>query len=228
MIDTNVGSAKSLIRLAKQEYAKHGLPGLCSRVWNKANKVLPLPHHQYEWQGVDYYRQFSPVVKTVENFNSPESEQLLRSMAPDLLILGGSRIIKSNILSIPKMGVINAHPGLLPKYRGVDVIPWAVLQGDSVGVTVHYVDVGVDTGRICRNEVVSLQKGDTFEVLARRVEQTAGRLMGSVVAELMENGKLSTIENVKQEGRLYKGMDKASYRQAKRQLAKRIGKECAG
>lgn len=49
---------------------------------------------------------------------------------PDIIVLGGSSIIRENIIKIPKIGILNAHPGLLPKYREVDVIQWAIYNVD--------------------------------------------------------------------------------------------------
>jgi methionyl-tRNA formyltransferase len=51
-----------------------------------------------------------------------------------LILLGGARILKRPILECARLAVLNAHPGLLPAYRGVDVIPWALHNGDPVGV----------------------------------------------------------------------------------------------
>ena len=62
------------------------------------------------------YYAFSDDVHIVENFNSSKSEEVLKTLNPDLIILAGSRIISSNIIDIPTIGILNAHPGILPKY----------------------------------------------------------------------------------------------------------------
>ncbi len=71
------------------------------------------------------------------------------------------------MLEMPTLGTLNAHPGLLPRYRGVDVVAWAVLNGDPVGVSVHLVDAGIDTGRICRTRELPIHRGDTLEEVKR-------------------------------------------------------------
>ncbi len=50
---------------------------------------------------------------------------------------------------MPKIGVLNAHGGILPEYRGMNVMEWSLLQGDQIGVTVHFIDSKIDTGQIC-------------------------------------------------------------------------------
>jgi methionyl-tRNA formyltransferase len=97
-----------------------------------------------EWLSSDFYRAYSDRVYVVDDVNGHECERLLREIRPYVIVLGGSRIIRKHIIGIPSIGVLNAHPGLLPGYRGVDVIPWAIYYGDPVGVTVHFVDEGVD------------------------------------------------------------------------------------
>lgn len=66
----------------------------------------------------------------------------------DIVIQGGVGILKAEMISVPKLGIINVHPGLLPEYRGNSCPEWAVLHGDEVWATAHLVDAGIDTGPI--------------------------------------------------------------------------------
>ncbi|MDC7223343.1 MAG: methionyl-tRNA formyltransferase, partial [Spirochaetales bacterium] len=73
----------------------------------------------------------------------------LRMIQPDLIIVIAFRILPKSILSIPKMGSINLHASLLPKYRGPAPINWAIINGDEkTGNTVFFLDSGVDKGLI--------------------------------------------------------------------------------
>ena len=112
----------------------------------------------------------------------------MEKVSTDLLVLGGAPILKSHVIQAAKVAVLNAHPGLLPKYRGVDVIAWALRNGDPVGVTVHRVDAGVDTGGIISQESVPLEDGDTMASLRRKVEILAGRLMADAVSTVITSG----------------------------------------
>jgi len=82
------------------------------------------------------------------DLNSTHTLKKLRELQPDLLLQGGVGIIKKDIIELPAIGVINSHPGLLPKYRGCMAVEWSILNNDPVGATCHFVDEGVDSGSI--------------------------------------------------------------------------------
>jgi methionyl-tRNA formyltransferase len=108
----------------------------------------------------------------------------LREFGPDVLVLVGAAIVPTAVLAIPRLGTINAHYGLLPAYRGMNVTEWSVLRGDPVGVTVHLVDSGVDTGPILLQEPIELSPGETFATLRRKHQEVAARLLVRAALEL--------------------------------------------
>ena len=66
-----------------------------------------------------------------------------------IFCLGSTQILPKNILNIPKIGSLNIHPSLLPKYRGRTPHVWAIINGESTaGVTAHFINEGCDTGDI--------------------------------------------------------------------------------
>src|SRR4051794_19945405 len=71
-------------------------------------------------------------------------------LAPDLVICAYyPRIFPRRLIDIPPLGCINVHPGLLPEYRGTFPTPWCILNNETeIGVTVHYMNEGIDTGDI--------------------------------------------------------------------------------
>lgn len=113
-------------------------------------------------------------ILTVSDHNQPDSQLFLEKLAPDLIIFTGGGLIRANILGIPRLGVLNCHSGWLPEYRGMDVIEWAMLEaGQSkpeVGISLHFMDRGVDTGPILLRQKVELKKGDTFESIRQRMQ----------------------------------------------------------
>ena len=72
----------------------------------------------------------------------------IKSLNPDVIcVVAYGKILPKELLDIPKMGCINVHGSLLPKYRGAAPIQWSVLNGDKeTGITTMYMDVGMDTG----------------------------------------------------------------------------------
>ena len=92
-----------------------------------------------------------PVV-TVKDHNDPSSCTAIRNASPDLIVFTGGGLIRKELLSLPRLGVLNCHMGPLPEYRGMDVVEWPLLEQSRdvarLGITVHYMDKGVDTGAI--------------------------------------------------------------------------------
>ncbi|NIV30355.1 MAG: hypothetical protein GWN58_12930, partial [Anaerolineae bacterium] len=107
--------------------------------------------------------------QTVASHNDPDCREKLMAYGPDLLVLGGTRIIRPPILAIPPRGTINAHPGLLPQLRGSSSVGWALYKDLPVGSTVHYVDAGIDTGPILLRCPLAVHRGEGYEQIVRRV-----------------------------------------------------------
>ncbi len=126
----------------------------------------------------------------VRSHNDPECVELIRLLNPDLIVLRGCGIIKAPLLEVPRKGTINAHYGLLPRYRGRNVTEWAVLYGDSVGVTVHIVDRGIDSGALLACETIPVEPGDTLGTLLERSAAMAARLLTYAVSGL-ERGSIT-------------------------------------
>ena len=114
---------------------------------------------------------------SVANHNDDTCQSLLQAEAPDLIVLGGTRIIKSHILQIPRLAILNAHPGLLPWLRGSASVGWALYKDLPQGATVHFIDPGIDTGDIIYREELPVYRSDTYESLNGRVAVLAAELM---------------------------------------------------
>ena len=102
-----------------------------------------------------------------ENVNHPEFLKSLNNFQADLFIsMSFNQILHKSIINIPPKGFINCHAGMLPFYRGRNPLNWALINGEeSIGVTTHYVDEGIDTGDIITQEIVSVSADDTYGTL---------------------------------------------------------------
>jgi phosphoribosylglycinamide formyltransferase 1 len=107
----------------------------------------------------------------------------LLEVEPDLIVLAGyMRIVAPALLKAFPWRVINLHPALLPAFPGTHSISDAVHYGVKVtGVTVHFVDPGVDTGPVIAQEPVRVQDGDTPASLALRIHELEHRLLPAVI-----------------------------------------------
>src|SRR5256884_4470617 len=83
-----------------------------------------------------------------ERIRTPEAEKILRRIAPEAIaIIAYGQIIPARLLDIPRLGWINLHASLLPKYRGAAPIQWAIANGETkTGLTTMRIDAGMDTG----------------------------------------------------------------------------------
>lgn len=152
------------------------------------------------------YRRFARGVRRVTDFNSELCQQALTDLRPDLIILGGARILKRHILECANVAVLNAHPGLLPSYRGNDVIAWALHNGDPVGVTVHVVDAGIDTGPILKTRELAVVKGQSIKELKLKAEDLAAVMMSEVVRDVIATGRITPMAPSGVRGPLYRAM----------------------
>jgi folate-dependent phosphoribosylglycinamide formyltransferase PurN len=88
-----------------------------------------------------------PIV-TCNDQNAPGSIARLKEWSPDLIIFTGGNILRKPLLAVPRLGVLNVHLGLLPEIRGMSSPEWSLLKHIPVGITIHYMDAGIDTGPI--------------------------------------------------------------------------------
>lgn len=126
----------------------------------------------------------------VAALESAEGHALVRRLAPDLAVHAGAGILRAGLLALPRLGTLNAHMGLLPYYRGMNVSEWAAFNGDPVGCTVHLVDPGLDTGPILCVRMVDGDATRSIAELRRVVDEAQIALLGEVVRFALERGVL--------------------------------------
>ncbi|MDA7555301.1 formyltransferase family protein [Euryarchaeota archaeon] len=109
--------------------------------------------------------------------NSVEVMPHLVDLDLDLIVFGGTRIIRGEILDYPKHGVINSHPGLLPECRGSASPAWSIYHDIPIGSSTHFCDNGVDTGHLLLRREVPVKRGMKYEDLCYETLVLAGILM---------------------------------------------------
>lgn len=126
-----------------------------------------------------------------KDINSEEALTILREYSPDLLVYAGGGILRQPIIEIPRLGVINAHSGILPEYRGMNVSEWALLNGDKLGITTHFIDAGIDTGRILFVDELPISVKDTSisELRHRCGDATIDSLLKAV--QMLDKGEIA-------------------------------------
>lgn len=111
--------------------------------------------------------------------NNDEFRTQLAAVNPDaIIVVGYGRIVPQWMIDLPRLGNINLHASLLPKYRGAAPIQWAIANGESVtGVTTMRIDAGLDTGDILLQKETAISPEDTAESLAPRLAAIGADLM---------------------------------------------------
>ncbi len=121
--------------------------------------------------------------------NTKEFKKELLKLNPDIVLVGswGEKISKE-IYDIPKIATINAHPSLLPKYRGPNPYYWVIKnQEQTSGVSFHLVDDGFDTGAILAQEEVKIYPSDTGKTLKERTVLAARGVVCELLKDLSED-----------------------------------------
>jgi len=110
----------------------------------------------------------------------------LQRIAPDLLVVVAyGKILPVRLLELPRLGAINVHGSILPKYRGAAPIQWAVINGDAeTGITIMQMDAGMDTGDILLVERTPIGPRETAGELFDRLSAMGGATLGSAVDKL--------------------------------------------
>ena len=113
----------------------------------------------------------------------------IKDMNPDVIcVVAYGKILPKEILDIPKLGCINVHGSLLPKYRGAAPIQWAVLNGDKkTGITTMYMDIGMDTGDMILKQEVEIGEDETTGELWDKLSKIGGELLVETLKQI-ENG----------------------------------------
>tara|TARA_B100001142_G_scaffold16752_1_gene15575 strand:- start:16916 stop:17638 length:723 start_codon:yes stop_codon:yes gene_type:complete len=135
----------------------------------EGNPIAPSIQEQVKGLGIK--------IESVAIHNSQQVMPLIKESELDLIVFGGTRIIRGEILDLPKDGVINSHPGLLPECRGSASPAWSVYHDIPIGSSTHFCDNGIDTGQLLLRREVLVKRGMTYEDLCFETLVLAGILM---------------------------------------------------
>jgi methionyl-tRNA formyltransferase len=126
-------------------------------------------HHAFD----DLAAQYGLPLYKVRNINSSIHVKAIEQINPDIIyVLGWSQLISKPILDIPKLGCIGVHPTLLPANRGRAPIPWAIINGlKKSGVTLFYMDEGVDSGDIVAQREFTIEYKDNAQTVSDKVSR---------------------------------------------------------
>lgn len=125
-------------------------------------------------------------------FETAIVERLRQTEVEWVFLAGYMRLVGKTLLYAYEGKIVNIHPSLLPAFPGIDAIGQAFAAGvDESGVTVHFIDEGIDTGPIIAQEAVAILPTDTIETVLKRIQAVEHRLYPQVINHLINGGMTS-------------------------------------
>ena len=158
---------------------------------NRGMKLTASPVKQYALEkGI-------PVFQPASFKREPEALETLRALAPDLIVVAAyGQILPQSVLDVPRLGCINIHSSLLPKYRGAAPINWAILNGETeTGVTIMKMAPALDAGDIIAQRKTDIDPDETAEELFHRMEKLGAALLLEVIPALADGTAVFTPQN---------------------------------
>lgn len=192
----NAASDRGMLRVVFMGSAAIACPSLDALLQRSGVEVVGVVTQPDRPKGRHLKRSPCPVKARIEgrhvplitprSINAPEALESLRAWRPDLaVVVAYGQILKPDVLAVPRLGCINVHTSLLPKYRGAAPIQWAVARGESeTGVTIMVMDEGMDTGDILAQRAVSIGDAETAGMLHDRLATVGADLLCAVVQDL--------------------------------------------
>lgn len=131
---------------------------------------------------------------TFPNVNTADCITKIKALGCDLLVsMSFDQIFKKEILQLAPLGIINCHAGLLPFYRGRNVLNWVLINDEKeFGVTVHHVDAGIDTGDIILQTRLPITDEDTYASLLEKAYSECAEVLFKSILQL-SNGEAKRI-----------------------------------
>lgn len=119
--------------------------------------------------------------------NNEDFINVVLGFSPDLNVsMSYDQIIKKSLFECAYLGFINCHAGALPFYRGRNVLNWAIINGEKqFGITVHYIDEGIDTGDIVRQEFIDITSEDDYGTVLSKAEKSCPRVLLAALHEIV-------------------------------------------
>ncbi|MBH5316758.1 methionyl-tRNA formyltransferase [Paenibacillus sp. GSMTC-2017] len=132
-----------------------------------------------------------------EKMRSPEAVAELATYEPDLIVTAAyGQILPKALLQIPRLGCINVHGSLLPKYRGGAPIQRSIINGESsTGVTIMYMAEGLDTGDMISRVELPILDEDTSGTMFEKLSLAGAKLLGETLPEIIEGRAVAVPQN---------------------------------
>ena len=176
--------AREVLKAVSSEYDVVGVFCQPDKPVGRKHVITPPPVKVFaEEAGIPVYQP--------KGFKNGKATQILRELAPDLiLVIAYGKILPQEVLDVPRLGCINVHASLLPKYRGAAPIQRAIIAGEEVtGITIMKMDAGMDTGNMLAQREIPILPEDNEETMFRKMGEVGSKFVLEILP-LIEAGEL--------------------------------------
>ena len=144
---------------------------------------------------IDLAEQYDIPVELSENINSDEFLNKIDKYSVDLFVsMSFNQIFRPKTINYPPLKTINCHAGKLPYYRGRNILNWVLINDEKeFGITVHYVDEGIDTGDIILQKSYPITDEDTYETLLTRAYSGCSDILYEAIKQI-QNGSVNRLQ----------------------------------
>lgn len=152
------------------------------KINSRGKKIIYSAVKQYAIDNnIEYIQPKS--IKTQELYN------ILKEINPDLIVVAAyGKIIPKSIIDLPRLGVINVHSSILPKYRGASPIQAALMNGDKkTGISIMMIDEGLDTGDVLGIFETDIDENENYETLTKKLASVSYMALEKIVPKLVSN-----------------------------------------
>jgi methionyl-tRNA formyltransferase len=197
-------AAKLYARLTRQNERRHVT---LSRILSGPGDPLQMPRMD--------------LVRIVPSHNGPECEAILSGIRPDVIAVYGTGVIKPRIIRLASVSVLNMHTGISPRYRGADTVFWPLYNREPewIGITVHVLDEGIDSGPVIFTGRPSIDPNDDEDSLFAKCVTSGADLYAEAIRQIATGTVRFTPQQL-ESGRQYRFVDRtvAAERRVKRLL----------
>ncbi len=221
---------KFTFRRFKGEFSRDG-KRLLKKIWSKLflkdnaysgilNSIVSFrKNNNLTVKNINQFKEKGTKIIKCNSLNDVNVEELLKSYDKKLVVFTGGGILRKNILDNAGDGIINCHMGILPKYKGMDLPEWCILEDaiEELGITLHFMDTGIDTGDILKSVKIPLANHTSIKSLRASFEPVMVNSMVSLVDDYLK-GKVKRKKQPFKDKRQYFMIHKRLYEIAENKI----------
>ena len=184
-----LGTAEFAVPSLRRSAAEHDVLAVVTQPDKPGSRGRPAPRPI-----ADAAHELGIPVVSPRRVRAPEAVSEIAALGPDALVVAAyGQILPQSLLDVPRLGAVNVHASLLPRWRGASPVAHAILAGDAeTGVSIMQMDAGLDTGAVYLQRAVPIARDATTPALTRALADVGASMLGEVLRQL-ERGEARAV-----------------------------------